>query len=86
MQTECVIDITPNFDKQRPSGIWTSVERGHEIQAWLDTHPDLNVTSFVIIDDDADMAHLLHRLVAVEFETGLTEQCAVEVIKLFDKP
>jgi hypothetical protein len=40
------------------------------------------VKAFVILDDDADMAHLLPRLVSLQFETGLTMQCAEETIKM----
>lgn len=47
-------------------------ERGHEIQAWLDRNPD--VSSFVILDDDADMVHLRHRLVKTSFALGLLDE------------
>lgn len=85
---EYIIDITPNLDTKQQSGIWLSKERGHEIQRWLDIQgfkSNFWVKSFVILDDDADMAHLLPRLVSLEFETGLTEQCAEETIKLLNK-
>lgn len=38
-----VVDCTPIMNKQR----------GHEIQSWLDKHPD--VTHYAIVDDDSDM-------------------------------
>lgn len=91
---EHCIGYTPNLDKKTTSGIWLANERGHEIQAWLDAqavasaeHPfmDNNIESFVILDDDADMAHLLPRLISLEFETGLTMQCAEETIKMLMK-
>jgi hypothetical protein len=44
-------------------------QRGNEIQEWLDRHPD--VGSFVIIDDDSDMAHLMNHLVKTQFAEGL---------------
>ncbi len=57
-----VLDITPDD----PRGC-----RGDEIQTWLNLHPD--VKSFAILDDDADMGHLSHRLVRTTFATGLTD-------------
>jgi hypothetical protein len=49
--------------------------RGIEIQSWLDTwSPHLGpIESFVILDDDSDMNHLLPRLVKTSFATGLTD-------------
>jgi hypothetical protein len=45
-------------------------KRGHEIQAWLDHHPE--VTRFVIVDDDSDMEHLEAFHVKTDFAVGLT--------------
>jgi hypothetical protein len=45
--------------------------RGVEIAAWLKTHRW--VTTFVILDDDADMGALSAHLVQTSHETGLTE-------------
>ena len=42
--TERIIDKTPAF---------RDLDRGHEIQDWLDKHPE--VTNYVIVDDDRDM-------------------------------
>lgn len=46
--------------------------RGHEIQAWLTEHPEID--RFVILDDDTDMVHLEDRLVRTEFAVGLTAE------------
>lgn len=46
--------------------------RGLEIQAWLDGHP--GVESFVILDDDSDMAHLAPRHVRTRFSDGLLDE------------
>jgi hypothetical protein len=49
--------------------------RGHEIQAWLDARARRQtIESFVILDDSADMAHLLPRLVRTPFATGLGDE------------
>lgn len=66
-----VIGVTPKHLKSR----------GHEIQTWLDEHPE--VTNFVILDDDSDMAHLMDRLIQTTFEDGLLEKhvkLAVEML------
>jgi hypothetical protein len=47
-------------------------ERGHEIQAWLDAHPEC--ARFAIVDDNSDMAHLRHRLVQTTWERGLQDE------------
>ena len=69
---ERFLDITPR--------LWRTPEgearvRGHEIDLWLDTWESTHdpVDSFVILDDDSDMAHLLPRLVQTNNEHGLTE-------------
>lgn len=54
------------------------MRRGHEIGAWLVEHPE--VERFVILDDDADMAHLMFRLVRTDFSRGLTKDHAARAI------
>jgi hypothetical protein len=70
---------TPCLDMITDSGFYVTGERGHEIQAWLDVHPQ--VTRFVILDDCKDMAHLGAHLVQTESFVGLTEEIANEVIR-----
>ena len=55
--------------------------RGYEIQEYLDEHPEIE--KFVIIDDDADMAHLLSHLVQTDATKGLTQEDVLEVAKRF---
>lgn len=57
-----VVGVTPRMD----------AERGHEIAAYLREHPE--VERFVILDDDADMAHLMPQLVQTGFDYGLTHR------------
>lgn len=59
--------------------------RGCEIQQWLDTSRT-PVTSFVILDDDSDMAHLRHRLVRTKMPEGLTEEDADLAIAMLNVP
>jgi hypothetical protein len=65
-----VIDKTPRLNGQR----------GHEIQAWLDQHPE--VTDFVILDDDSDMAHLLKKRVKCHRIHGLDSRQADKSIAM----
>lgn len=70
--TAPIVSTTPDLTYQsRRSGLYVAVERGAEIQAWLDA-TRFAVESYVILDDDADMAHLLPRLVQTDYRTGLT--------------
>lgn len=45
-------------------------ERGDEIAKFLE---NVKVDSFVIIDDDSDMGHLIDKLVKTSFDTGFTK-------------
>lgn len=65
-----VIDVTGN-----EKGI-----RGHQIQCWLDKHPE--VTAFAILDDEADMGDLKDKLVKTSSYVGLTSEHVDKVIKL----
>lgn len=73
-----VVDRTPDLPRPR--------ERGDEIQQWLDRREAQrgDVESFVILDDDADMAHLMPLLVQTEFERGLTTEHAEVAIRILD--
>jgi hypothetical protein len=52
--------------------------RGMEIASWLNKHPE--VERFVIVDDDADMAHLMPNLVQTSWHSGLDGVHAAEII------
>ena len=68
----CLYDFTPVINNHR----------GEEIQAWLDTHP--NVKSFAILDDMDDMEPNMERLVRTLFNYGLTEENKQEVIEMLN--
>ena len=62
--------------------------RGNEIQMWLDkNNVSLETDKIVILDDDADMAHLIPYLVQTTYKSvpgnsgGLTNEIADEVIR-----
>ncbi len=68
-----VIGITPSLKG----------DRGLEIQAWLDENP--YVDKYVILDDDADMAHLMDHLVRCDHEYGFTLYKKDEALRNFNK-
>lgn len=64
------IDCTPHIPEKR--------ERGHEIQAWLDQHPE--VTRYAILDDDSDMLESqLPNFFKTSWEFGITAEIAKAV-------
>ena len=83
-----VIDITP---KVLPDKMSMDVQRGDEIKAWLDAHPE--ITEYVILDDNhigppfQKMGDLDgERFVRTHWNVGLTLSKAVEaVVKLGGK-
>lgn len=84
-----IIGVTPDYTVQpTPGGIWLANERGHEIQGWLDDNARAGryeVTSFVILDDDSDMAHLAERHVKTTSDVGLTDadvERATQILKV----
>lgn len=70
---------TPILDTRLASGLYATVVRGDEIQAWLDNNP--HVTRFVILDDDADMKHLAPHLLRTHGCEGLTDEITAEAIR-----
>jgi hypothetical protein len=74
--------------------------RGIEIQQWLDEHnaeydadPEFSkehyherADSFIILDDDSDMEHLMDRLVQTKTDLGLQDEHVEQAIKLLNTP
>lgn len=91
-----VIDVTPDCAQLVSYGTmeyYDAVERGHEIQDWLDKHPE--VTRYVIFDDDNDMlqsqranfvrtANNKHHSDCVDIGYGLTKECAETAISILN--
>jgi hypothetical protein len=76
-------DITPDHAQPQQSGLWLADERGAEIQAWLDAHPE--VTNYVIIDDQSDMLpSQMNNFVKVNQWYGLTIEDAENAIKILN--
>jgi len=82
----CVRGRTPRMLTQH--GVLVSAPcRGQEILAWLELAPDYGyaIESFVILDDDADMAPISDRLVQTTFAEGLLDshvEKALEVLQI----
>jgi hypothetical protein len=78
------------------SGYTKEIDRGLEIQKWLDDNanhsvlmPKYQVDDFVILDDDSDMAHLkeTQHFIQTDYAHGLDYRTAVAVIhKLLPTP
>lgn len=79
---QCLADVgcEPNIIGITP--FLHPMERGREIQSWLDM-PDHQVDSFVILDDYDDMGELLPRLVKTDWAVGLTDADVDRAIALF---
>lgn len=57
--------------------------RGDEIQQWLDDNQDLNVESFVILDDTEDMGNLMNHLLLTSHKTGILDKHVDAALKAF---
>jgi len=78
-----VIGVTPHLTDNRCN----SLARGKEIKHYLRNHPNLNVESFVIIDDDSDMEDMTEtHLAKCEWEDGITDIVAERAIEILSKP
>lgn len=84
--TGYVIGRTPDLTR-RAGALYAAVQRGHEIQAWMDAWSatmcdDEPIESFAIVDDDDDMGELRGRLVQTDFRTGLQDEHARRLVAL----
>lgn len=73
-----LLDVTPD-----DSG--SNEDRGHQIQRWLTWHR-WPTTRIAILDDNSDMAHLLHRLVLTDATVGLQDEQADRAIAMLRRP
>lgn len=93
-----VIDITCDCAQITNKGIvshYDLVERGHEIQEWIDNHQTI-IESYVILDDDNDMlqsqkdnfvrtANNKDHPDCIDIGYGLTKKCAEKAIEILNK-
>lgn len=76
-----ILDITGDepHDDSLPDGSG-NMQRGREIKAWLDKHPE--VTRYAILDDDSDMLpEQLPNFFQTSWKEGLTTEISEKVIK-----
>lgn len=74
-----IIAKTPRLPSRDHEG--RRLYRGDEIQAWLDAYKE-PIESFVILDDDSDMAHLAPRLVQTSNLWGLEREHVERAVAL----
>ena len=74
------IDCTKDLQRGEKRG---AVDRGVEVQEWLDRHPE--VKTYAILDDDADFLPG-QWLFKTSFDTGITEDIAQAVIDHLNAP
>lgn len=91
-----VIDITPDCNDLFNEGSFEfldRIERGHEVEYWLDEHPE--VERYVIFDDDNDFlphqrgnfvrtANNINHPDCVDIGYGLTSECANRAIRILN--
>ncbi len=63
------------------------IQRGHEIQAWMGVQAmkGMKIDSYVVIDDDGDMAGVEDHLVQLKHDTGLQMEHVPEIIRILNK-
>lgn len=81
-----VIDITPSYFHifgDSDLSFYDKKERGHEIQNYLDNHPE--ITSYVILDDDNDMLDSQqNNFIETHEMYGITREDAVKAIRILN--
>lgn len=77
------LDRTPKYSDHKKYGIEHNLLcRGHNIQDWLDEHPE--VERYAIIDDSSDMlASQMQNFFQTKTEEGLTQEIADAIEKHF---
>lgn len=70
------IGITPTLPL---SGGAETMERGKEIQTWIERHPEIKIEKYAILDDNSDFLPN-QPLFQTTWEKGLTEEIASKVI------
>lgn len=76
-----IIGVTPRLYTKIENGSWYHLDRGYEIQKYLDNHS--NITNYVIIDDDSDMLESqMENFLQTDFKTGLTKNDYPKIKKI----
>lgn len=78
---DAIIDKTPSLNSKSHPHLVDSrgrVQRGEEILAWLNEHPE--VTRYAVLDDDGDMDAVRLNFFQTETHDGLKREVAYDVI------
>lgn len=76
-----IIGVTSRLYIKKENGSWDHLDRGYEIQKYIDEHP--NISNYVIIDDDSDMLESqMENFLQTDFKTGLTENDYPKIKKI----
>lgn len=75
--------VTGSMIDRTPVAHDLTLKRGDEIRSWLYSYPR-DISSFIILDDDADMCEFLPRLVQTTFEFGLQRDHVFKAIELLE--
>jgi hypothetical protein len=89
---DVTVDCVQIVDEGRAE-FYDTVERGHEVEQWLDENPE--VKSYVILDDDNDFltkqrgnfvrtANNINHPDCVDIGYGLTNECANKAIRILN--
>jgi hypothetical protein len=90
-----VIGITPDLWRRSiDEDSHVKIERGHEIESWLNLHPE--VDNYVILDDDNDFlpnqrgnfvrtSNNINYPDCVDIGYGLTNQCSKDAIRILNR-
>lgn len=90
-----IIGITPDLWRGvKDEEFHERLERGHEIEAWLKQHPEVN--TYVILDDDDDMlssqrgnfvqtSNNINHPDCIDIGYGLTKVCTNRAIRILNK-
>jgi len=70
------------IDKGYRAKFGDSGERGHEIRAWLANNS--GVESFIVFDDNGDMATVHDRFIQTDFDSGLQDHHVDKAIKMLN--
>lgn len=76
-----IVGVTPRLYTKIENGSWYHLDRGYEIQKYLDEHH--NITNYVIIDDNSDMLESqMKNFLQTDFKTGLTKNDYPKIKKI----
>lgn len=78
-----IVGVTPRLYVEKPNGVLDHLDRGCEIQKYLDMHNDIE--EYIIIDDDSDMLEeQMNNFLQTDFSIGLQKSDYVEIKRILN--